>query len=266
MLDSYSRQISYLRVSVTDRCNLRCAYCMPACGIEALPHSEILSFEEIEAVVRHAVDNGVKKLRITGGEPLVRKNITSLIRNIAAIKGITDFAMTTNAVLLGRFAYELAEAGLHRVNISLDTVDPVKFTEITRGGDLAAVFRGIEAARKAGLSPIKINCVVKHNANEPEALKVKAFGVQNNLEVRYIREMDLATGQFSVVDGGDGGDCAICNRIRLTANGDLKPCLFTDLRYNVRKMGLVEAYAAAIANKPACGSINHHNQFSNIGG
>lgn len=266
MLDSYNRNINYLRVSVTDRCNLRCVYCMPACGIKALPHEAILRFEEIIEVVRFAVSKGVHKVRITGGEPLVRKDIVRLVALLAGIEGIKDLAMTTNAVLLEKFAKPLAEAGLQRVNISLDSIDAETYTQITRGGDIQAVFRGINAAKAAGLEPIKVNCVVKSSSDEPHAKKVKAWAASHGLQVRFIHEMDLSIGQFSTVEGGEGGNCAQCNRMRLTANGDLKPCLFTDLSYNIRQMGIKEAYLAAVTNKPACGSINHHNAFSNIGG
>ncbi len=266
MYDSFKRKITYLRVSVTDRCNLRCSYCMPECGITPLHHSEVLSFEEIIQVVRYAVAQGVNKVRITGGEPLVRKNIAELVKNLAAIPGLNELAMTTNGILLDRFAHELKGAGLQRVNISLDSVDPERFRQITRFGNLEDVFRGIAAARKAGLEPIKINCVVHKSTDEPDAQGVKAFCKREGLQVRFIKEMNLQTGQFSRVIGGDGGHCAICNRIRLTANGDLKPCLFSDLAYNVRTLGIETAFAAVVKNKPACGSANHKNQFNNIGG
>lgn len=266
MLDSFNRPITYLRVSVTDRCNLRCMYCMPECGIENLPHDAILSFEEILDTIRFAAKNGVNKVRITGGEPLVRKGIVNLVREIAGIPEIKDLSMTTNGILLGRFASELKEAGMKRVNISLDTTDPARYRTITRLGDIKDVFDGIAAAKAAGMEPIKINCVVKKNADETDARLVKAYCKENGLQARFIKEMNLETGQFSVVEGGDGGHCASCNRMRLTANGDLKPCLFTDLSYNIRQMGIENAYFAAIQNKPACGSINQKNQFSNIGG
>lgn len=266
MLDSFNRKINYLRVSVTDRCNLRCTYCMPAEGVPLMDHKDVLSFEEIVQLVRFAMENGVNKVRITGGEPLVRKGIVSLVEQLASIEGLMDLGMTTNGILLDRFAADLVQAGLHRVNISLDTVDPVRFREITRLGNLDDVFRGIEAARAAGLNPIKINCVIKKSSDEADAQAVKAFCEQNDLKIRFIKEMNLETGQFSVVEGGDGGHCASCNRIRLTANGDLMPCLFTDLKYNIREMGIENAYQAAIQNKPSCGSINLSKQFSNIGG
>lgn len=266
MYDLFNRKINYLRISVTDRCNLRCTYCMPACGTDVLPHEKILRFEEIVDLVAFAAKNGVTKVRITGGEPLVRKGIVDLVGRIAKISGITDLGMTTNGILLDRFALDLKAAGLHRINISLDTVDAKRYTELTRLGNFDDVLRGIEAAKNARLFPIKINCVIKKSSNEPDAQGVKQFCEANGLQVRFIKEMNLETGQFSVVEGGDGGHCATCNRIRLTANGDLKPCLFTDLSYNVRAMGIEAAYLAAIQNKPSCGSLNHKNQFSNIGG
>lgn len=266
MLDSFNRNINYLRISVTDRCNLRCNYCMPECGVPIMSHDKILTFEEIVDVVKFGVAHGITKVRITGGEPLVRKGIVQLVGLIAAIEEIKDIGMTTNGILLDQFAKDLASAGLKRVNISLDTVDPDRFHEITRLGNIEDVFRGIDAAKDAGLFPVKINCVVRKNSQEPDALGVKDFCEKNGLQVRFIKEMNLETGQFSVVEGGDGGHCSTCNRIRLTANGDLKPCLFTDLSYNVREMGVEKAYLAAIGNKPSCGSINQSNQFSNIGG
>ena len=148
MYDPLKRAITYLRISVTDRCNLRCTYCMPEEGIPLVDHSEILTFNEIEEFTRVAVSNGVNKVRITGGEPLVRKGITELVRRLASIEGITDLSMTTNGQLLSQFAEELAKAGLMRINISLDTADPDRYREITRGGDINKVFDGIEAAKR----------------------------------------------------------------------------------------------------------------------
>lgn len=266
MFDSFNRKITYLRISVTDRCNLRCTYCMPECGIQAMPHEQILRFEEIVELVRYAVSTGVNKIRITGGEPLVRKDIVKLVQQLAVIEGVTDFGMTTNGTLLKRFAQDLKAAGLQRINVSLDTIEPLAFSRITRLGNINDVLEGIDAAREVGLTPIKINCVIKQHSNEPHAVGVKEFCEANGLKVRFIKEMNLETGQFSVVEGGDGGDCSRCNRMRITANGDLKPCLFTDLRYNIREMGIEKAWQAAVNNKPACGSINMSNQFSNIGG
>lgn len=266
MLDSFNRNITYLRVSVTDRCNLRCSYCMPAEGIQMLRHEDILNFDEIVEVIREGVRMGIKKVRLTGGEPLVRRDLVTLVSMIAKIDGISDLSMTTNGILLEQFAKPLAEAGLMRVNVSLDTVDAARFAQITRGGDVSKVFAGINAARAAGLNPIKINCVVQSSSKESDALGVAAYCRENDLEVRYIHQMDLEQGDFTIVEGGDGGDCARCNRLRLTANGKIIPCLFSGDEYDVRLLGHANAIQMAVANKPACGTVNHKSEFYNIGG
>jgi GTP 3',8-cyclase len=266
MLDRFNRKINYLRISVTDRCNLRCRYCMPEEGVGYIPHKDILTFEEIREVVAVAVPLGIDKIRLTGGEPLVRKDIVELVRMIATVDGVKDLAMTTNGMQLERFAAPLAEAGLHRINISLDTVDPEKYAHITRGGDIRKVFAGIEAARKAGLSPIKINCVINTNSDEPDALAVKAYCLEHGLQARFISQMDLETGHFGIVEGGSGGDCRHCNRLRLTSNGMMKPCLFSNMEYNVRSMGIRQAIELALGAKPEKGSVNLSNCFHNIGG
>ena len=266
MLDAYHRTINYLRISVTDRCNLRCVYCIPEEGVKLMQHHDILSFEEIAETVKVGIQFGINKVRITGGEPLVKRNIVELVKMISTIDGITDLSMTTNGVLLADYASKLKDAGLQRVNISLDTINPIRFKEITRGGDLNMVLNGIKAAQQSGFNPIKINCVVKQNSNEPDAQKVATFCTENNLLIRYIKEMDLHEGTFSIVDGGDGGHCSSCNRLRLTANGNLKPCLFNDIEYNIRELGITKAFQLAIENKPKCGSINLKNEFNNIAG
>ena len=266
MYDRFNRKINYLRISVTDRCNLRCVYCMPAEGIKLINHDQILSFEEILEVVNEAVTMGISKVRITGGEPLVRKGIVQLVEMLGRIEGISDLSMTTNGTLLDNFASDLARAGLHRINISLDTVDPVKFHEITRGGNLNQVFHGIVTAKKAGLDPIKINCVVKNSSLDPDAVEVREFCRKNNLEVRFIHEMNLGSGCFTLVEGGEGGDCRNCSRLRLTANGRIKPCLFSDLEFNIRELGISKALQDAINYKPEKGTVNSSDFFHNIGG
>ena len=266
MYDRFNREINYLRISVTDRCNLRCVYCMPETGVEFIPHDEILSFEEIEKTVADGVKKGISKVRLTGGEPLVRKGIVDLVKKIAAIDGVKDLSMTTNGILLAQYAADLKAAGLNRINISLDTMSPEKYKEITRGGDIHKVFDGINAARKAGLHPIKINCVVFKNQNEPDAQDVARFCNENNLHIRYIHQMNLETGEFSIVEGGEGGDCKNCNRLRLTANGDIKPCLFNELAYNVKQMGIEKAYQSSLENKPRAGTKNKSGKFYGIGG
>ncbi len=266
MYDRFNRKINYLRISVTDRCNLRCVYCMPAEGVELMHHNDILRFEEIVETVKYAVNQGIDKIRITGGEPLVKRGIVDLVSMIAKIDGINDFGMTTNGIFLNKYAQQLADAGLHRVNISLDTLNPEKYRKITRVGDITQVFKGIKAAKKAGLMPVKINCVVKKSSTEPDAVEVAKFCKENDLQIRYIQEMNLETGNFSVVQGGTGGNCSICNRLRLTANGDIVPCLFSDLRFNVREFGIQEAFEQALGKKPKSGHVAKKSQFYNIGG
>lgn len=266
MFDSYNRRINYLRISVTDRCNLRCTYCMPAEGITLMQHADILTFEEIMEVVDAALLLGVDKIRITGGEPLVRKGIVNLVQMIASRPGVQDLGLTTNGQLLEKYAQSLREAGLHRVNVSLDTMDPLKYSQVTRGGEIENVLKGIEASVSAGLSPVKINCVIAKTPSEPDAMAVAEFGREMGIQVRFIRQMDLEKGEFYVVDGGSGGDCSTCNRLRLTANGMVKPCLFNDLEYNIREHGAHKALQLALGNKPSCGTINHHGEFYNIGG
>jgi cyclic pyranopterin phosphate synthase len=239
---------------------------MPEEGIQLLRHSDILTFDEITAFCRIALNYGVTKVRITGGEPLVRKGITALVRMLSDLNGISDLSMTTNGVLLKNFAYELRSAGLHRVNISLDTIDQDLFAEITRGGNINDVFEGIKAAKDAGLLPVKINCVIKESKDEDNAKGVTDYCRDNDLDIRYIRQMDLVRGHFSTVVGGAGGDCSVCNRFRLTANGKLKPCLFDDLEFDVRELGFEKAFLSAIELKPACGSVNNKGAFYNIGG
>lgn len=266
MFDRFNRPINYLRISVTDRCNLRCTYCMPEEGIRLMPHENILQFEEIVDVVRTAVSLGITKIRLTGGEPLVRKDIVTLVKMISEVEGILDFGLTTNGTLLDRFADDLAKAGLHRVNISLDSTDPEIYHKITRCGDLQNVMNGIEAAKKAGLTPVKINCVVQKSSSEPDALLVRNFCLDNDLEARFIPQMELETGCFSVVEGGTGGDCRNCSRLRLTADGKIKPCLFCNLEYDIRKLGIRNAILQAIDYKPEKGSLNINDRFHNIGG
>ena len=266
MYDRYNRKINYLRISVTDRCNLRCEYCMPPEGVPLLKHDDILSFDEILEIVKLVVPMGIDKIRITGGEPLVRKGIVDLIAMISRVSGIRDLSITTNAILLDQLAGPLKAAGLHRVNVSMDSTDPEKYAAITRGGDVNKVFAGIEKAKKVGLRPIKLNCVIRKSLDEPDALLVKKYAVDNGLQVRFIHEMDMETGYFMPVIGGEGGDCEHCNRLRLTSDGFVKPCLFSPKAYSVRELGPAEAIKKALDNKPKCGGINPNGSFYNIGG
>ncbi len=266
MFDSYKREINYLRISITDRCNLRCQYCMPEEGIKTLRHEDILNFDEIVDFVEVGVEMGIRKVRLTGGEPLVRRGVVDLVRMIAGIKGISDLSMTTNGVLLANFAQPLRDAGLHRINVSLDTLNAETYKEITRGGNINDVLKGLQIAKKVGFNPIKINCVIEKGSNEPHAIAVKEYAQLNGFEVRFIPRMELDKGTFGIVEGGDGGNCAICNRIRLTANGMVMPCLFSEMGFSVREIGAREAILRTIQAKPECGTLNAKGDFYNIGG
>mgnify|MGYP005837513887 CR=1 FL=1 len=266
MIDRFGRTIDYLRISVTDRCNLRCSYCMPQEGVPLLRHEDVLRFEEIGEVVRVGAGMGVRKVRITGGEPLVRRGIEILVRMLAEIPGIRDLAMTTNGVLLAQRADALAEAGLGRVNVSLDAIDPARYAAVTRGGDVRQALAGIEAARRAGLLPVKLNCVVGASCDPRDAQDVARYARDQGLEVRFIRQMDLAAGSFSVVEGGSGGDCPRCNRLRLTSDGQVRPCLFSNLGFSVRELGAAEALRRAVELKPPAGLACTNHRMHAIGG
>jgi cyclic pyranopterin phosphate synthase len=197
LCDSFQRGISYLRISVTDRCNLRCIYCMPPEGVPLLAHDQILSFEEIHLIVRAAVSLGIDKIRITGGEPLVRLGVTDLVRMIAGVEGVKDISLTTNGILLEQYAEKLVEAGLSRVNVSLDSLKYERFNQITRTGDLSDALRGIKAARQAGLNPIKINMVPMQGFNDDEIIDFARMTLESGWHVRFIELMPLnRTAEF----------------------------------------------------------------------
>ena len=289
MVDPFQRSITYLRISLTDRCNLRCVYCMPEAGIKFVPRQEILTLEEIARIVRITAGMGLRRVRLTGGEPLVRSGITQLVRWIAETPGIEDISLTTNGMVLAAYAEELARAGLKRVNVSLDTLRPDRFREITRHGDVAAVHEGIAAARAAGLSPIKINVVVMREVNDDEAADIARTTLEEDWEVRFIelmpfmdeqetcikdtslvlgfvptqevrRQIEAALGPLEPAATKSGGGpaqyfrlpgakgligfispltehqfCAGCNRMRLTAEGQIRPCLLTDHEVDLKE-------------------------------
>src|SRR3989338_6855494 len=197
LIDRFNREINYLRVSVTDRCNMRCIYCMPSEGILHRQHSQILSFEEIYRIVNIASSIGVKKIRITGGEPLVRKDLSLFIKNLKCISGLNEIALTTNGVHLKEQAFSLKEAGLDRVNISLDSLVPEKFLEITRGGNLEKALEGVEAALSAGLGPVKINVVLLRGFNDSEIASFADFSRSRPVHVRFIEYMPTHLGEYS---------------------------------------------------------------------
>ena len=278
--DSYQRPLNYLRISVTDRCNLRCVYCMPPEGIPLLPHEEILNYEEIFIVAQAAADLGIVKVRLTGGEPLVRSGLTSLVAMLAQIQGIDDISLTTNAELLEGSAVELKGAGLRRINVSLDSLRSDRFRDITRVGRLDNVLRSIEAAKSAGLGPVKTNTVVIRGINDDEVVDFARLTVEEDWHVRFIEYMPFANGDDKVddrlvpiseikrdietlgtleptYDSGGGPAkyfrlrgykgtigfispvsehfCQACNRLRLTADGKLRPCLFSDDEIDLRE-------------------------------
>lgn len=326
MHDFYQREINYLRISVTDRCNLRCTYCMPREGVKPIPHGEILRNEEIGRVVRAGSLVGIKKIRLTGGEPLVRKGLPDLIRLIKEIPPIDDIALTTNGILLPDMAGELKEAGLNRVNISLDTLKPGHFEEITRLGKLERAWRGVETALAYGLHPVKINTVAIRGFNGDEILELAKLSVDYPLHIRFIELMPIGTSDSWAADrhipvaeikeiiergfgklqevrklAGNGPAkyyhlsgapgtigfispvsdhfCKRCNRLRLTAEGKLRPCLYgrneidlkTSLRGGVNEMELARLFVEAIKGKPSSHNIDEgwqdpHRVMSQIGG
>lgn len=278
--DSFNRPIEYLRISVTDRCNLRCVYCMPEEGIPQISHQQILRYEEIARLARIVVGLGVSKLRLTGGEPLARRGVERLVAMLGSIFGVQDLAMTTNGILLAGAAQGLARAGLRRVNVSLDTLRPERYAAITRRGRLEEVLAGLEAARRAGLSPIKINMVVIRGLNDDEVVDLACKTVEDGWHVRFIEIMPLGPGRLWAHDGfvptaqtrarieaafgplqaadGQGAGparyyriagapgtigfisplsehfCVRCNRLRLTADGQLLPCLMSEQGVDLR--------------------------------
>jgi cyclic pyranopterin phosphate synthase len=191
LIDTFGRLHDNLRISVTDRCNIRCFYCMPEENVQYAPRQEILTFEEIERFTRVAVSLGVSKIRLTGGEPLVRKDLPLLISKLCSIPGVRDIALTTNGVLLARHAQALYDAGLRRLNVHLDTLDPVRFHKITRRDDFAKVMEGIDAAQRVGFEPIKINAVAVKNLVEPDIVPLARFGRERDIEIRFIEFMPL---------------------------------------------------------------------------
>lgn len=191
MLDQYKRDINYLRVSITDRCNLRCIYCMPKDGLSLLGHDDILRYEEIYRIIRVAVDTGIRKIRITGGEPLIRRGLIDFISSLKNIPELKDISLTTNGILLENCAGSLYHAGVQKINISLDSLNPQKYASITRGGELNAVLRGVEAVHKTGFSPIKINIVAIKGFNDDEILDFARLSIVKPYQIRFIELMTI---------------------------------------------------------------------------
>ncbi|MBV8644829.1 MAG: radical SAM protein, partial [Candidatus Eremiobacteraeota bacterium] len=220
LVDAFRRPITYLRVSVTDRCNLRCVYCMPEAGLPWIPKPEILSYEEITAIVRAAASIGVRSIRLTGGEPLIRRDLARLVGMIASVQGIDDVALSTNGLLLAEQAPALAAAGLHRVNVSLDTLDDARFTAIARRPGLAKTLAGIDAALAHGLTPVKLNCVLMRGTNDDELEAFAALTRERAVHVRFIEVMPVEENVALQRDVYVSAD-EILERIR--AEDDLEP-------------------------------------------
>lgn len=279
IVDSWQRQINYLRISVTDSCNLNCVYC----SVGSLPHLEreaILSYEDIRRVVEVAAGMGINKVRLTGGEPLLRPDLSKLVSSLAKIEGIDDISLTSNGILLGKYAAELKKAGLKRVNISLDSLREDRFKQITGGNKLSAVLSGIEAAHQAGLEPVKINMVVMRGRNDGEVIDFARKSIDDGWHVRFIEFMPIGTSNDTASEmvssqeimeriqvlgklepySGDTGNgparyyqfpgakgtigfitpmtehfCEGCNRLRITADGQLRPCLLADDEINLKE-------------------------------
>ena len=267
MLDKYSRRITYLRVSVTDRCNLRCVYCMPETGVVLKRHKDILSFEEIAEIVGVATTLGITKVRITGGEPLVRRGIVGLVGMLRKYKNLREIAMTTNATLLSPIAGDLKDAGLDRINISLDTLDADKYAHITRGARIADPLAGIDAALDAGL-PVKINMVLSHEYSEPDddVLKMRSFCESRGMVLQLIRQYSLTEPKVDAAHFDRPSPCSECNRLRLLADGKLKPCLHSNVEIPVRMDDIEGSLKEAIFGKPARGWVCTDRDMVRIGG
>ena len=269
MKDSFNREINYLRISVTDLCNLKCVYCVPEKGVAKRKHEDIISPERIEEIIKAAAKLGINKVRITGGEPLIRHGILEICRKIRGISGIKEICLTTNGVLLEEMAQDLFEAGVDRLNISLDTLDPEKYKRITRGGDITNVLKGIDAAQKVGFKNTKVNVVLIHNFNDGEIENFVKFAENHSIFVRFIELMPIGQGKemgpdsyisnavvekhlgelvkvesdgvssqyrFKNKEGGIGlisplsnSFCKNCSRLRLTCDGKLRPCLHSSI-------------------------------------
>lgn len=265
MLDRFNREINYLRISITDRCNLRCIYCMPEEGIVLKQHADILRYEQIERIVREAVCLGINKVRLTGGEPLIKRDIQVIIEKIAAIEGIRELCLTTNGILLAGKAKMLKQAGLTGINISLDSLQPEKYRTITRGGSLADVLAGIDEAVSTGFK-IKVNMVVLKDINENEISSIRRFCLEKNIGTQLINHFNLRSNKRDDYLFDRPPKCLNCNRIRLLSDGVLKPCLHSDAEFRIDFSDVRGSLMKAILAKPERGFSCMVRNMSEIGG
>ena len=265
MRDCYNREINYLRISVTDKCNLRCIYCMPPQGVVKKQHKYFLSFEEITAVVREGAALGLRKVRLTGGEPLVKRGIVDLVSMLSPLKGIDHLAMTTNGVLLDSFARDLRTAGLDSLNISLDTLNPERYGRITRGGDITAVLKGIDAAAAAGF-PLKINTVIMDDTAAEEIETLRQFCYTRGFRIQFINHFSINGEKRDDYEFDRPPACRDCNRIRLLADGVLKPCLHSNDEIALDKNNIRASLLETVRRKPEHGGVCDSRNMSEIGG
>ncbi len=264
MLDRYNREISYLRISVTDRCNLRCYYCMPSDGIIKKKHSQIISYENILKITEQSVKAGIKKIRLTGGEPLVRKDIENLVKGISQTKGIEEVCMTTNGTLLSEKAAVLKKNGLDRVNVSLDTLDAGRYREITGVGDIKDVLKGIYSAIDEGIR-VKINMVVLDDTRREDIERMRSFCAELEVSLQLINAFSLKNSKMDGIFDRPP-KCEHCNRIRLLSDGKLKPCLHSDIEVEVDYDDIFGSIVKTINMKPERGYICLKRDMNEIGG
>ena len=265
MLDKFNREINYLRISLTDKCNLRCIYCMPEEGMKLKQHKDIMRYEQIVQIVKEASQLGINKIRLTGGEPLIKKDIELLIEKLAGIKEIKELCLTTNGILLTQKAKILKQAGLTSINISLDTLQPEKYKEITRGGNLADVLKGIDQAVNEGFK-IKLNMVVLKDKNEDEIDDMRRFCQNKNIKLQLINHFNLSNNKNDEYFFDRPPKCKNCNRIRLLSDGILKPCLHSETECKVNYDNIRESLEKAILSKPERGSSCTSRKMFEIGG
>lgn len=270
MLDRFKREIDTLRISLTNRCNQHCFYCRSKASCLPAPEKGVLSFEQIVEVVKAAVSLGITRFKLTGGEPLLRDGVVELVKLLSALPGVKDLSMTTNGVLLSRFAAELAGAGLDRVNVSVDSLDEERYRQITGGGELKGVLQGIERALQCGLTPVKINTVYMEEINGDEIDAIRAFCRERGLKHQLINRMDIHDHKenydnFTLTDRPPR--CSTCSRLRLTADGKLLPCLFGARELSLTDYGAIEeALRDAISCKPFEGQRAGDRIMNEIGG
>lgn len=265
MLDRFERDITYLRISLTDRCNLRCVYCSPPGPTGRPPSLELLPLADVVKVAESAAELGITKFRLTGGEPLLRPGVVDLVGQLRSIAGVREVVMTTNGVLLPQCAEELSAAGLDRLNISLDSLNPDRYARITGGGDLGRVLLGIEAADSCGI-PIKINTVVLEDSPAQDVHAVGEFCSRHGYRLQLIREYSLSVDKTDDPRFHRPLPCAQCNRIRLLADGTLKPCLHSDHEIPLELNDVRGCLERTILAKPVKGARCTARPMAQIGG